>query len=155
MLNYLDDNSSALNIDAGRLGLWAVSAHVPVALFTLMRQPQKFRAAVLSNGYTLDLEGTAVADAFRSLGLANPREGRLMQDLPPDVPLFIARSGHDEAPGLNHALDRFVAAAIGRNLPVTFANHPTAPHCFELNDDSERSRYIIGQMLAFMQFHLT
>ncbi len=154
VLDYLDHNSSALNIDTGRLGLWAMSAHVPVALLTLMRQPQKFRAAVLSNGYTLDLEGTAVTDVFRNFGLANPCEGRTVQDLPPDVPLFIARSGQDEFPGLNQALDRFVAAAIGRNLPVMFANHPTAPHAFEVNDDSERSRCILGQMLAFMQCHL-
>ena len=101
----------------GTYGAVAVSAHVPVALSTLMRQPQKFGAAVLSNGYTLDLEGTAVADAFRNLGLVSACEGRSMEDLPPDVPLFIARSGQDEVPGLNQALDRFVAAASGASGP--------------------------------------
>ena len=155
VLDYLNRNSAVLNVDVTRLGLWAVSAHVPVALSTVMSRPQKLRAAVLSNGYTLDLEGTMTADAARDYGFINACEGHSVDDLPPTVPLFIARSGRDECPGLNETLDRFVAAAIGQNLPVTFANHPTAPHCFELNDDSELSRCIIGQMLAFMQCHLT
>lgn len=77
------------------------------------------------------------------------------EDLPSDVPLFIARSGQDELPGLNDALGHFVSAAVRWNLPMTFVNHPAAPHCFELNDDSELSRSIIGQMLAFMQSYLT
>ena len=60
----------------------------------------------------------------------------------------------DETPGLNEALDRFVSAAVGRGVPVTLANHPTAPHCFELNHDSKLSRSIIYQTLAFMRYHL-
>ena len=156
VLDYLDHKAAAPGVDATRVGLWAVSGHVPVALSALIRQPQRsFRAAVFSNGFTLDLEGSAVADAARTYGFVNACARHSVDDLPPDVPLFIARSGQDELPGLNDALDHFVSAAVRRNLPITFVNHPAAPHCFELNDDSELSRSIIGQMLAFMQFHLT
>ena len=106
VLDYLDHN-----VDATCVGLWAVSGHVPVALSALMRQPQKsLRAAVFSNGFTLDLEGSAVADAARTYGFVNACAGNSMEDLPPDVPLFIARSGQDEFPGLNDARDHFVSA---------------------------------------------
>ncbi len=154
VFDYLDANAS-LQIDTARVGLWAVSAHVPVALSALMRRPRRFRAAVLSNGYTLDLDGNTVADTFRSLGLVAACEGRSTEQLPADVPLFIARSGQDEMTGLNSTLERFVEAVIARNLPVTFSNHPTAPHAFEVNDDSKLSRVIIEQMLEFMQHHLS
>jgi hypothetical protein len=38
---------------------------------------------------------------------------------------------------------------------MTVVNHSTAPHAFDLLDDSETSREIIGRILAFMRFHLT
>jgi hypothetical protein len=57
-------------------------------------------------------------------------------------------------PGLNEALDRFVAKALPCNLPITFVNHPMAPHAFDLFDDSDTSREIIRRILAFLQFHL-
>jgi hypothetical protein len=57
-------------------------------------------------------------------------------------------------PHLNETLDRFVAAALACNLPVTVANHASAPHAFDVMDDSEISREIIRQILAFMRFHL-
>ena len=49
---------------------------------------------------------------------------------------------------------RFLAKAVSRNLPVTFANHHSAPHFFDVMDDSDTSRQIIRQVLEFMQFHL-
>lgn len=155
VIDYLDTNAGALNGDVGRLGLWAVSAHVPIALRTLMSRPRTFQAAVLSNGLTLDGEGTAIAEVFRKYGLVNPCAGRSVNDLPTQVPLFLTRSGRDEILGLNEALDRFCSAAITRNLPVTLVNHPTAPHCFELNADDALSRTTIVQMLAFMRSHLS
>jgi hypothetical protein len=57
-------------------------------------------------------------------------------------------------PHLNETLDRFLVKALACNLPVTLANHPAAPHAFDLFDDSETSREMIRRILAFMQFHL-
>jgi len=37
---------------------------------------------------------------------------------------------------------------------MTFVNHRTGPHAFDLLDDSEASREIIRQILGSMQFHL-
>jgi hypothetical protein len=33
-------------------------------------------------------------------------------------------------------------------------NHADAPHGFDISYDSETSRQIIGQILAFLRFHL-
>lgn len=155
VLDYLRSHAETLQVDPSRAGLWAWSGHVPVALSALMNSPGAFRAAVLSNGLMLDLKGSAVADAARAYGFVNACAGHTVDDLPAAVPLFIARSGRDELPGLNEALDEFVTAAAKRALPFTLANHPTAPHCFELHDDSEVSRAIINQMLTFIRYHLT
>jgi phosphocarrier protein HPr len=76
-------------------------------------------------------------------------------DLPRDLPLFVARAGRDEMPGLNEALDRFVAAALAVNLPVTVMNHATGRHAFDVFDDNRTSRDIVKQVLAFLQFHLS
>jgi hypothetical protein len=156
VLEHLATNPEALRIDATRIGLWAVSAHVPLALGTLIHdQGKHIKAAVLSNGFTLDVDGSAVEDAARTYGFVNASAGKSVADLPTAVPLFIARAGRDENAGLNHALDRFIADALVHNQPLTVVNHATATHAFEVNDDGAVSRYTIGHMLAFMSFWLT
>jgi hypothetical protein len=156
VLDHLATNAAGLRIDTTRVGLWAVSGHVPVALATLIDDQQKrIKAAILSNGFTFDTDDAAVELAARTYGFVNASAGRSANDLPADVPLFIARAGGDENPGLNPALDRFIANALARNLPVTVVNHAAAAHAFEVNDDSVVSSQIISQMLAFMRFWLT
>ena len=80
--------------------------------------------------------------------------GRSVADLPKELPLFVARAGQDQTPHLNETIDRFIGGALRCNLPITFANHATAPHAFDLMDDSETTREMIRQILAFMRFHL-
>jgi acetyl esterase/lipase len=156
LLEYVRENAAALRIDETRLGVWASSGNVPLALSLLMREGSAYlKCAVLCYGYMLDPEGaTGVAEAARMFGFANPCAWRSVDDLPPDLPLFIARAGQDQMPHLNETIDSFMLKALTRNLPLTFANHPTAPHAFDLLDDTETSRAIIRQILAFLQFHL-
>ena len=77
-----------------------------------------------------------------------------VSNLPQGLPLFIARADQDQMPNLNETIDRFLVKALSCNLPITFVNHPAAPHAFDLFDDSETSREILRQILAFMKFHL-
>jgi len=156
VLDHLQANAAALGIDATRIGLFSTSGNVPTALSVLM-QPARdsVRCAVLNYGFTLDLDGaTAVAAAASAFGCANPCAGKSIDDLRPDVPLMLVRSGQDEFAGLNDTLDRFVARALARNLPITLVNHAAAPHGFDLFHDSATSREIIRQILAFLRFHL-
>jgi hypothetical protein len=154
-IQFLARNAAGLRIAANRIGLWASSGNVPVALSLLMRHDPAIRAAVLSDGFTLDTPpDTAVADAARTYGFVNASAGRSVGDLPESVPLFVVRSGRDEFEGLNGALDRFLCAAVERNLAVTFVNYRDAAHAFELNDPRDSTRHVIAQMLAFMSFQL-
>lgn len=156
LLDYLRQNAAELGIDENRIGVWACSGNVPLALSVLMQEAcDDLKCAVLCYGLMLDIDGaTRVADAARQWGFVNPCAGKSVEDLPKDVPLFIARAGQDQVPHLNETLDRFMAKALSCNLPVTFVNHPTAPHAFDLFHDSETSREIIRQILGFMRFHL-
>ena len=156
LLDYVRQNSESLGIDETRIGLWSSSGNVPLALSVLIREAQEYlKCAVLCYGYTLDLEGaTNVAEMSKAVGFVNPCAGSLVDDLPKHMPLFIARAGQDELPHLNETLDRFLSKALACNLPVTFVNHAAAPHAFDLLHDSEDTREIIKQILAFMRFHL-
>jgi len=156
VLRHVRQNAASLNIDENRIGVWACSGNGPTALSVLMQDAQDWlKCAVLCYPYTLDLDGaTGVADAARQWGFVNPCAGKSVADLPRDVPLFIARAGQDQMPGLNETLDRFLVKALTRNLRVTFVNHSVAPHAFDLFDDSETSREIIRRILSFSQFHL-
>ncbi len=156
LFGFLRSRAPELGIDGERLGLWASSGNVPLALSLLMEPGDGGpRCAALCYGYMLDLDGsTRVAEVARTFRFANPAEGRGLDDLPRQTPLFIARAGRDETPGLNESLDRFVAAALARNLPVTLVNHPDAPHAFDLVHDSETTREVIRRILAFLTHHL-
>ena len=132
------------------VGILASSGHVPLALSLLMSDAKHAVAcAALCYGYTFDIEEQAKQFRF-----ANPVAGKAVDDLTSNVPLFVARAGRDEMPRLNEALDRFVARALARNLPLTVANHATGPHAFDLHDDSEAARAIVMQILAFLRGHL-
>jgi acetyl esterase/lipase len=151
---YLRENAASLGIDAQRLGVYAASANVAVALSLLMRDAD-FRCAALLNGYTFDVEGsTAFAEASRQYGFVNATAGRSVDELPTDVPLFVLRAGREHAPGVNAALDQFAARALAGNLPLTFVNHATGSHAADMDDDTDATRRIIRQVLDFLRLHL-
>lgn len=156
LLEYVRQNAAPLGIDETRIGLWAGSGNVPLALSVLMHEEREYlKCAVLCYGIMLDMEGdTHVAEAAKMWGFANPCTGKTVADLPEDTPLFILRAGRDEMPHLNESIDRFVAKALACNLPVTLMNHPEAPHAFDLFHDSETTREIVRRILGFMRFHL-
>ncbi|MDQ3011645.1 MAG: alpha/beta hydrolase [Acidobacteriota bacterium] len=155
LLQYVRQNAAGLGIDENRIGVWACSGNVPNALSLLMREANDYlKCAVFCYGLMLDLDNsTNVAQAAKMFGFVNPIVGKSVDDLPKNLPLFIARAGQDN-PQLNETIDRFLTKAVSCNLPVTFANHHAAPHFFDVMHDSEATREIIRQILAFMRFHL-
>ena len=156
LVQHVRQNAATLGIDENRIGVWACSGNVPNALSVLTQHAREFlKCAVLCYGVMLDLEGyTSTAELAKRFGFVNPCAGKSVNDLPRDLPLFIVRAGQDEMPHLNETLDRFVTKALTCNLPITFTNHATAPHAFDVTHDSEASREIVRQILAFMRFHL-
>lgn len=153
VLSSLRANAADWGIDESRIGVWASSGNVPVALSALIAG--NLRCGVLCYGAMLDLDGASgVAQAQAMFHFANPTAGRRVEDFPRDTPLFIARAGKDHFPAMNASIDAFLAAAVRCNLPVTFVNHPTGPHAFDLMDDSATSKCVIQSILAFLQANL-
>ena len=96
------------------------------------------------------------ADADR-IGLMAFSAGALYSFLgmqPSTLPMFFARAGQDTIPGLNAAMDRFIAAALAANAPVTVVNHPSGEHGFDMLNDDDRSREIIRGVLEFLRTYL-
>ena len=157
LIQHVRQNAPALGIDANRIGVFACSGNVPLALWALMQEGRDFlKCAALLYGFMLDLDGaTGVAEAAQTFRFSNPNAGKSIDDLPPAVPLFIVRAGQEQFPHLNDSIDRCLAQALTRNRPITFVNHATGPHAFDLLQDSETSREIIRQVLNFLRSQLT
>jgi hypothetical protein len=154
VLKHVRGNAENLQLGATRIGLWATSASVSVALSALMRDAS-LKCAALLYGYTMDLDGsTAVADVAKQFLFTNACTGKSVDNLPENVPMLFIRAGREQFPGLNDALERVVSKSIARNLPVTFVNHTTGAHGFDLDEDNDLSREMIRRVLAFLTFHL-
>ncbi len=156
LIQYVRERGASLGIDGNRLGIFGCSGNGPTALSVLRSAASpSVKCAVLCYALTLDADGsTVVADAAKAFGFLDACARKSVDDLPPALPLFIARAGRDEISHLNESLDRFVAKALARNLPITFVNHAEGPHAFDVADDSESSRDIIRLILAFLRRHL-
>jgi hypothetical protein len=107
-----------------RIGIWSTSGNSPVAL--------------------------VVAAHVTCAVLNNP----IIRDFCPDTPLLVIRAGQDENPGLNAALDAFVARALADNRALTLVNYPSAPHSYELYLDTPETHRILQQGLEFLRAHL-
>jgi hypothetical protein len=155
LLRHLRTEANELAIDAERIGLFATSANVAVALATVIADTS-IRCAALLYGYTMDLEGgTPVADAAGQFGFVNACAGKSPDDLPTNVPLLFVRAGQDGTPGLNAALDEVLRRSIARNLPISFINHATGAHGFDLDEPGPPARAVVQQVLLFLRLHLS
>ena len=106
-----------------------------------------------SNGYMVDGDGsTAVADAGRQFGFAVPEI--TVDQIPPRVPLLIARAGAAATPGLNDLIDRFVRCVESQALDVEVVEYRTGPHAFDVMDDSDRSRSVIRRVAGILREQL-
>ena len=126
-----------------RVAVWASSGSTPVGLAAA----READCGVFLYGYTL-----GVADAAAQFHFANP--ALHFDDMRWDIPLFLARAGGDQCPGLNDAMDRFVMEGLKRGMPLTLINHPTGPHAFDLMDDSDTTRHIVAQAIEFLRFRI-
>jgi acetyl esterase/lipase len=156
VLDYLYQHADELRVDATRIGVWASSGNVPVALSTLLRDASPaVKCAALCYGLMLEVGGQRyVADAQKLFGFVNATEGKSIADLVPDLPILLVRAGKDEIPHLNDTIDAFFAAALARNLPITLVNYADAPHAFDLTLDTPRTHDVVRRLVTFLRFNL-
>ena len=150
VLRHLHKHAADLGVDPKRIAILAFSGNVPTALGALLVGAEvPIAGAALCCGYMFDADAAA-----SQIGFANPCAGRSVREMDPRVPLLVVRAGQDQTPGLNATIDRFVADALSRDLPVTLVNRAGAPHAFDLLDDTDETRHVIRTILEFLRVKL-
>ena len=86
----------------------------------------------------------AIKAAVMYYGSAPVKQFRL------DLPILYVRAGLDR-PALNRGIGELVSLAVAQNAPITVLNHPTGYHAFEIFNDDEATREIIGRTLEFVK----
>ncbi|HTE39811.1 MAG TPA: alpha/beta hydrolase [Steroidobacteraceae bacterium] len=155
-IDYVRDNAPKFGIDANRLCIIAMSAGGPLLTLSIRDRLEYVRCQV-ALWPLLDLDGIGFGQAgVDQTRIDHPEQFALRTYLRDSAfkPLFIARAGKDATPGLNVRLDRFVGEALAANAPVTLVNHPAGVHGFDVENDDERSREIIRNVMAFVQTHI-
>jgi acetyl esterase/lipase len=153
-LQFVRQNASRWNADPDRVCVAVWSGGGPL-LSPLLREKRPWLRCILALYSLFDLQqyapgaDPAIHAFLRSFSpISHVEDGGTLP------PLFIARAGQDAVPLLNDALDRFVAAAVAANAPLTLMNHPTGVHGFDNQSDDDRSREILQAAIAFAIHHL-
>ena len=140
--------------DPERLILWVCSGGGAYGLRAAIRHSAYIRCAVVYYAFLEPL-------SYRSIIAPEVPNETLRQFSPvtvlgqPDVtvpPLLIVRAGKDH-PELNQTIGHFAAEALRQNVALDMLNYADGQHGFDILDDTERSRHIIRQTLAFMRLH--
>lgn len=156
VLDFLRRNSESLAVDPDRVGALAFSGGGPMLSVFLRRSIPGVRC--LAGYYAfLDTDHVDPAEAGASVDVIHAFSPlrRFLEKPEALPPLFIARAGRDDIPGVNASIDRFVGAALERNAPVALVNHPTGVHGFDHRNDDARSREILRLTLEFLRSHLS
>ena len=138
-MNDIEDLMSHLGSE--QVGLWVFSGGGSLLGRLLRNTPASVRCVV---AYYAALDDNkrefSAADAIKE------NAGRV-------PPILVARGGLD-MPQLNDTIDRFVAAALKKNVTIDVMNHPTGQHGFDFRDDNQRTREILARTLEFIRTHL-
>jgi len=153
-IDYLRSHADDLGIDQDRIAVWAFSGGGPLLAWCLRDRPPFLRCllafyALLDVRHLLppdpDAERVARAHAFSP--------ATHLGDAATPLPIFVARAGRDSAV-INTSIDEFVREALAGNVSLDLANHSDGQHGFDVLDDDERSREIIGRAIAFAKARL-
>lgn len=125
LVGHLRTNAATLGIDMDNFAVWSCSANSSIGVPIAASDMAGLRSAVIYYG---------AGEATR---------------FPLDRPVFVARAGLDNT-SLNRAIDALVARAIEANAPWTVVNLPGGHHGFDVDDDNEASRLVVGQTLDFL-----
>jgi dienelactone hydrolase len=129
-LTAVAEQAGDLGIDPERVGVAAFSAGVPLTAAVLAGAAGRIRCAAVCYGP--------------------------LSNLAPDPalpPLLVVRAGRDD-PELNRTIDEFMSAATAGQLAVELVHQPDGHRAFDVADDSDASRQVIGRVLAFLRGHL-
>jgi acetyl esterase/lipase len=147
LVDHLKSNAAKYGLDVSRLCTWHFSAGGTVA-GTMLGEKSPASCVVLT--YAMLSLGDGDQDArlapHSALVQARERGDRL-------PPTLVVRAGRD-AKTLNDSIDAFVAAALSKNAPVSLINYPAGDHGFEILNDTDETRRVIAQSIAWVKSRL-
>ena len=68
-------------------------------------------------------------------------------------PMFIARMGNDD-PNIRQSVEAFIQQAKVQAAPLQVVDYPDGVHAFDINQNTDQSREVIRQAIAFVKKHL-
>jgi len=148
LVEYLKSNAAKSGLDTSRLCSWHFSAGGTVA-GTMLSEKSPASCVVLTYAILSLGEGDKDPQLAPHSALVQAHERG--DKLPPTL---VVRAGRDAKP-LNDSIDAFVAAALARNAPVSLINYPTGDHGFEILNDTDETRRVIAQSIAWVKSRLT
>jgi acetyl esterase/lipase len=143
-IEYVRSHAAELQVDPDRLCLAAYSAGGPLLAVGIGDAQPYIRCLV---GFYAVMEIRPPISPERA-PFSPIEQLKLHADKLP--PIFLARAGKD-APGLNATIDRFVAEAASRDVPIEFHNIRGVPHAFDIQTPSPEVRSVIARVIAFMK----
>jgi acetyl esterase/lipase len=147
LVDYLRSNAAKYGLDASRLCSWHFSAGGTVA-GTMLGEKSPASCVVLTYAILSLGEGDQDARLAPYSALVQARERA--DKFPPTL---VVRAGRDAKP-LNDSIDSFVAAALAKNAPVSLINYPAGDHGFEILNDTDETRRVIAQSIAWVKSRL-
>ncbi|HEY1251619.1 MAG TPA: hypothetical protein VGH97_10545 [Thermoanaerobaculia bacterium] len=133
LLRFVRSEGARLGIRTDRVAAWMCSANVTSGLRVVMQDAGSeppLRAAVV-------YYGSSDAPKIRT-----------------DLPVLLVEAGRDNAQ-LNSRIDALVSRAASSGAPWTVVYAPDAHHAFDALDETEESRRIVRETLAFFREHLS
>jgi acetyl esterase/lipase len=151
-IRFLIENNDQYRIDTNRICIWGFSGGGPL-LGSIIKTNVASICCWLAFYAHLDLGNIAhqVTDKLSAKEIRQFTTTSILEENDTgNVPMFIARAGKDR-PVLNEAIDLFVQKAVEKNRPITFVNHPSGRHGFDVLDNNERTHEIIEMALSFIE----
>jgi acetyl esterase/lipase len=154
-VDYIRARADSLKIDRDRICLVAYSGGGPL-LSAAMRDKPAYVRCLVAFYALLDIQQSELHKEHELVETAKEFSPitHLATDASRIAPMFVARAGLDEIPGINDSIDRFIREAISKNAAIIVANHPQGVHGFDIATDDDRSRQIIRGVITFMKVHL-
>jgi acetyl esterase/lipase len=155
LIGYVRENAGLLGVDKDRIAVWAFSGGGPF-LSGFLREPRHYICCMVAYYAALDLRLLrAPGSTIEEVVLERYSAAASLSNMTGDskiAPILIARAGLDN-PALNESIERFIHAAISKNVMLDFCNHAGGRHGFDALDDDDRSREIIRHTIDFIRTH--